>query len=74
MKILRSLLLLTLLAILPFIGFSQPDPRHNGNGSNVGNTPVGDYPSAPIDGGLTFFLLMGAAFGARKAYKVKRTE
>ena len=71
----RTVVIFCLFAILSISGFSQPDPRHNGNGSNVGNTPVGNDPTpGPIDGGLTIFLLLGAAFGARKAYKVKSLE
>ncbi|HPE57780.1 MAG TPA: hypothetical protein PK904_15340 [Bacteroidales bacterium] len=51
---------------------TPPHPSQNGNGSNVGGGPVGG--AAPIDGGLSLLLLAGAAYGARKVYKIKKDD
>ena len=50
--------------------YSQPTPPLGGNAGNSG--PVGG--GAPIDGGLSILLAMGAAYGASKLYKVKQEE
>ena len=74
MKKLKTLVILGLFALLPVFAFTQPDPRHNGNGSNVGNTPVGDHSSAPIDGGLSVLIVLSLGYGAKKFREVKPTE
>lgn len=67
MKKIKSILIIAFFITLPFLSNAQPDPRHNGNGSNVGGTPVGNGPQgAPIDGGLSILLLLGAGYGASK--------
>ena len=50
--------------------YAQPIPPPSGNGLN-GNQPGG---GAPIDGGLSILLAMGAAYGASKLYKLKEEE
>jgi len=46
--------------------FAQTPPHPNGGGApGSGNTPVGG--GAPIDGGLTIMLVLGAAYGAKRA-------
>ena len=70
MKKIRSVLLITMLLGLPLLNFAQPLPYHNGNGSNVGQTPVG----APIDGGLSILLLLGAGYGIKKIYNRRKEE
>jgi hypothetical protein len=49
-----------------------PSPPHpnGGSGPDGNNTVVGG--AAPIDGGLSFLLLLGAAYGSRKIYRRKR--
>jgi hypothetical protein len=51
--------------------YAQPVPPPSGNGLN-GNQPAGG--GAPIDGGLSILLALGAAYGASKLYKVKEEE
>ena len=69
MKKFRSLLIIAMLAVLPVLSFAQPPvPNQNGNGSSVGNTPVG----APIDGGLSILLLLGLGYGASKTLKTDK--
>jgi len=70
MKKIRSILIIAMLAALPVLLFSQPLPYQNGNGGNVGSTPVG----APIDGGLTILMLMGIGYGAKKIYSIKKEK
>jgi hypothetical protein len=71
MKKIKSILIIGLLMAIPLLNFSQPDPRNNGNGSSVGNTPVGST-GAPIDGGLSIFLLMGGAYGVKNFLKMRK--
>jgi hypothetical protein len=70
MKKIRSIILITMLLGLPLLNFAQPLPYQNGNNSHVGQTPVG----APIDGGLSILLLMGAGYATRKIYNLKKKE
>lgn len=70
MKKIRSVFLITMLLGLPLLNFAQPLPNQNGNGSHVGQTPVG----APIDGGLSVLLLLGAGYGVKKIYNLKKKE
>jgi hypothetical protein len=75
MKKLKSLIILCILFSLPFLAFTQPDPRVNGNGSSVGNNPVGPGGpvGSPIDGGLSILLMLGAGYGIKK-FKDSRKE
>jgi hypothetical protein len=70
MKKLRSIIFVSLLLAAPLLTFTQPLPYQNGNGSTIGGTPVG----GPIDGGLSIFLLLGAGYGLKKVYNVKKKE
>jgi len=70
MKKLRYIFIIAMLLTLPLLNFAQPLPYQNGNGSTIGNSPVG----APIDGGLSILLLLGAGYGARKIYGLKKKE
>lgn len=45
----------------------EPPPPPSGHGQN-GNAPAG----APIDGGLGILLAMGAAYGGKKMWEVRR--
>jgi hypothetical protein len=78
-KAIRIFTVVSFFALLPILSMAQP-PHPNsptttggGNAPNTGgttNTPVGG--GAPIDGGLSIFLLMGAAYGAKKVYQVRK--
>jgi hypothetical protein len=72
-KGLKLLLISGLFLALPLIFKGQPpQPPHpnNGGAPGAGNTEVGG--AAPIDGGLTLLLLLGAAYGSRKVYRMKK--
>jgi hypothetical protein len=71
MKKIKSFIILLAFFAVPLLTFAQPDPRLNGNGTGVGNTPVGPS-GAPIDGGFSIFLLLGAAYGVRKWFVSKK--
>lgn len=68
MKKIRAFLIIAMLAALPVFTFTQPLPYQNGNGSGVGQTPVG----APIDGGLSILLMLGAGYGATKLFELRK--
>jgi hypothetical protein len=48
-----------------------PDP---GGGSGGGKPSCFPPPCVPIDGGLSFLILAGAAFGSKKIYDLKQGE
>lgn len=48
-----------------------PDPGGGGGGSEPGCFPP---PCIPIDGGLSWLLLAGAAYGGKKAFDLKNKE
>ena len=55
---------------IPLFMVAQNPPSPNG-GSDPGseNTPVGG--GAPLDGGLSALLILGAAYGLKKTFKYK---
>jgi hypothetical protein len=72
-KAMKLLLVSGLFLALPLMFKGQPpSPPHPNGGDNPGsgNSTVGG--AAPIDGGLTFLLLLGAAYGSRKIYRIKK--
>jgi hypothetical protein len=71
MKKIRYVLLVTMLMALPLLNFAQPLPNQNGNGSHVGQTPVG---GAPIDGGLSILLFLGAGYGVKKIASMRKKD
>lgn len=61
--------ILTALIVIGSIGlFAQPLPPPYSHGETT------DQPGAPIDGGLSILMLMGAAFGVKKVYILKKTD
>ncbi len=68
-RLLRITLLTSFFLTVPFVMnsvFAQdPPPPPDGGGGGGGGGPVG---STPIDGGMSFMLILGAAYGAKKNY------
>jgi hypothetical protein len=78
-KAIRIFTVVSFFALIPVLTMAQPPHPNspvNGGGGNAPNTggqtnaPVGG--GAPIDGGLSILMLMGAAYGARKVYQVRK--
>jgi len=64
-KPISRILFVIIIAVAPFIAFSQdPPPPPPGHGSG-GNVPGG---GAPIAGGIGILLALGAAYGWKKVY------
>jgi hypothetical protein len=70
MKRIRSIIIVSLLIAAPVLTFAQPLPNQNGNGSTIGQIPVG----GPIDGGLGILLALGLGYGAKKIFHIKKQE
>ena len=74
-RTIKTIAVIFFLALLPVLSNAQPpDPNSGGSGTGgappgPGNTPTGG--GAPIDGGLSILMLMGAAYGAKRVYKVR---
>jgi hypothetical protein len=73
MRRIKIIIVFACLAIFPVLAFSQPDPKINGDGSSVGNDPVGPTGS-PIDGGLSVLLLLGALYGIKTGMSLRDKE
>jgi hypothetical protein len=72
-KMFRKILILTVV----FFGYSlitladpPGPPSPGGSPTGSGGTPVG----APIDGGLSILLAMGAAYGGKKLYQARKEK
>lgn len=72
-KALKLTIVAAFLLAAPVMTFAQPLPNQNGNGSGVGNIPVGGG-GAPIDGGLSILLALGLGYGAKKVYNSKKKQ
>ncbi len=72
MKRLLATLTILLFFILPIASIADPPgpPGQEGGAPGGGPTPVG----APIDGGLSILLAMGAGYGGLKYYKKRKKE
>jgi hypothetical protein len=51
---------------------AQPPRPPRGPGQNDGARPIGG--NAPIDGGLSIFLALGAAYGLKKTHQMKKKD
>ncbi|MBN3034221.1 MAG: hypothetical protein JW861_01430, partial [Bacteroidales bacterium] len=70
-KVMKKLMVAGLILALPVITLAQTPPHPNGgNAPGGGNIPVGG--GAPIDGGIVMLMIMGAAYGSRKIYQLKK--
>lgn len=67
MKILRGITILAFLFLTQFINAAPPPPP--------GGTPnCWPPPCVPIDGGVTFLIAAGAAYGAKKIYDSRKKQ
>ena len=58
------------LIMLAKVTFADPPAPPSGHGSSGNGQPVG----APIDGGLSILLAMGAAYGGKKLYQARKEK
>ncbi len=58
------------LIMLAQVTFADPPAPPPGHGSSGDGQPVG----APIDGGLSILLVMGAAYGGKKLYQARKEK
>jgi len=65
----KYFLLLALLTLVSFIALAQPAGGGPPGGPAGGGPPCWPPPCVPIDGGISFLLAIGAAYGAKKAYQ-----
>ena len=74
-KLIRFLVLTTFILSAPILVdnlSAQPWPGEQGDGSTVGGNPIGG--GAPIGGGSLILLALGAAYGSRKVYDLRKKE
>jgi hypothetical protein len=70
-RAIRTIIVSGLVLAVPVIMMAQTPPHPNGgNAPGAGNTPVGG--GSPIDGGISLLMLMGAAYGAKKVFRMKK--
>ena len=78
-KTIRNIIITALLIVSPMLIsnlLAQGDPPlPGGNPYGQPGGPVGGVGGgAPIDGGLSIFLALGAAYGLRKTYQLKKAD
>ncbi|MDO9512913.1 MAG: hypothetical protein Q7J34_14255 [Bacteroidales bacterium] len=72
----KKLLLITAILIFPLaMAFAQPNPGQNAGGTPAGGTgggaPIGGG-AAPVGSGIALLLALGAGYGAKKIYDVRK--
>jgi len=70
-KQIRTLLLSITFILFAATGFSQPPPPPGGGHGQTGNQQGGN---APIGSGLFLLLGLGAAYGSKKLYSMKKED
>ena len=74
-KTIKILVISALFFLAPIALLAQSPPHpNNGNvpGSGNGNTPVGG--GAPIGSGLVMLMALGAAYGTKKVYNLRKEQ
>ncbi|MFZ4740319.1 MAG: PID-CTERM protein-sorting domain-containing protein [Bacteroidales bacterium] len=65
-------IIITALIAFSSVGlFAQPIPPPGGGAPGTGHG-LGGNQGAPIDGGLSILMLLGAVYGAKKVYSLKK--
>ncbi len=71
----KKLILTAFIAFMSMGMYAQPVPPPNSGGTGGGHGLNGSQPvGAPIDGGLSILIALGAAYGAKKVYRFKNKE
>lgn len=71
MKIMKNIIVIAIISLAPLLGLAQPIPP-SGAGHGSGANQPGN--GAPLDGGLSILILMGAAFGGKKIYSLRKKD
>ena len=71
-KAIRTVTIALVILAFPLLTLAQNPPHPNGGNDPTtgGNTPVG---GAPIGGGLVMMMIMGAAYGSKKVYDLRKS-
>ena len=69
----KKLILTAFIAFMSIGMYAQPVPPPNTGGSG-GHGLSGNQQGAPLDGGLSILIALGAAYGAKKVYRFKNKE
>lgn len=70
----KHIILLSLFLFATFVVLGQPAGGGPPGGPAGGGPPCWPPPCLPIDGGISFLLAIGAAYGAKKAYQGIKEE
>jgi hypothetical protein len=66
----KYILLFSLVFLVSLVTFAQGPP----GGPAGGGPPCWPPPCLPVDGGISFLLAIGAAYGAKKAFQHTKEE
>lgn len=69
-KTIAIITVFTLIMILHPTLMAQPLPYDTGIGGGEGTNPVGG--GAPLDGGISMLMLLGAGYATRRLFRVKK--
>ena len=69
-KILKTCLISLLFAGLSFAAYADSPPPPPGDPSQNGNGPVGG--GAPVGSGVAILMALGAAYGGKKVYAMRK--
>ena len=77
MKKIKTLILIAGISFMSLISQAQPNTFRNGDGSNIGSTPVGSNrpgggSGAPIDNGVAIFLTLSLVYGITKLVSLRK--
>lgn len=74
MKNISYIIILLLFVSMTTIVFGQPAGGGPPGGPAGGGPPCWPPPCIPVDGGISFILAIGAAYGAKKAYNTMKDD
>lgn len=71
-RLIKVFVFSAIIGIFPLVMSAQYLPTHPNGGNDPGptNTPVGG--GAPVDGGLSIMIVLGAAYGAKRIFQQQK--
>lgn len=70
----KYILVISILLLISIVSFAQPAGGGPPGGPAGGGPPCWPPPCLPVDGGISFLLAIGAAYGAKKAFQHIKEE